>query len=246
MRKHVASHRAACAAVLLLVASAALAEQPAMPVTQWGTTSLTTLWKSAWDFSPTIGTVTWGQNVIAQRYSTGASAFFQAGLDVPQGASIVGLELDACDTDAGFQVQAGIYHATDASTSLIGLASTGTGETPGCGRFYAALPTPETVDKETYSYYAVALTGSGTDKTTFGGIRVYYRLQVSPAPATATFNDVPTSDPAFQYIEALVASGVTAGCGGGNYCPDSTLTRRQMAVFLTKALGLQWPGAPQP
>ncbi len=47
--------------------------------------------------------------------------------------------------------------------------------------------------------------------------------------------------PFFQFIEALYASGITAGCGGGNYCPDSPLTRGQMAVFLAKALGLQWP-----
>jgi hypothetical protein len=47
-----------------------------------------------------------------------------------------------------------------------------------------------------------------------------------------TFNDVPESDPGFQYIEALVASGITAGCGGGNFCPDASITRRQMAVFL--------------
>ena len=74
------------------------------------------------------------------------------------------------------------------------------------------------------------------------GAMVAWKYQVSPAPGVATFNDVPTSDPAFQYIEALVASGVTAGCGGGNYCPDAALTRRQMAVFLSKALGLYWNG----
>jgi hypothetical protein len=68
-----------------------------------------------------------------------------------------------------------------------------------------------------------------------------YRLQVSPAPQFADFNDVPTTHPFFQFIEALYASGITAGCGGGNYCPDSPLTRGQMAVFLAKALGLQWP-----
>ncbi len=73
------------------------------------------------------------------------------------------------------------------------------------------------------------------------GVRVIWHRQVSPAPGTATFNDVPTSDPAFQYVEALAASGITAGCGSGNYCPDGTLTRRQMAVFLAKALGLHWP-----
>jgi hypothetical protein len=37
-----------------------------------------------------------------------------------------------------------------------------------------------------------------------------------------------------------VASGITAGCGGGNYCPDAPLTRGQMAVFLSKGLGLHF------
>ena len=46
-----------------------------------------------------------------------------------------------------------------------------------------------------------------------------------PAPASARFGDVPVSDPGFQYIEALVASGISAGCGGGNYCPNNALTR---------------------
>lgn len=63
-------------------------------------------------------------------------------------------------------------------------------------------------------------------------------LAVSPAPPTATFNDVPTNHPFFKYIEALAASGITGGCGSGNYCPDNPVTRGQMAVFLAKALGL--------
>ncbi len=64
---------------------------------------------------------------------------------------------------------------------------------------------------------------------------------MSPAPATASFTDVPTSHPFFPFVEALTASGITAGCGGGNYCPDDPLTRGQMAVFLSTALGLHWP-----
>ena len=44
-----------------------------------------------------------------------------------------------------------------------------------------------------------------------------------------------------EFVEALVASGITAGCGNGNFCPDAPLTRGQMAVFLSKALGLHWP-----
>ena len=68
-------------------------------------------------------------------------------------------------------------------------------------------------------------------------------LQVSPAPVTADFNDVPTSHPFFQFIEALYHLGITAGCQGAPplYCPDAPLTRGQMAVFLAKGLGLQWP-----
>jgi hypothetical protein len=71
-------------------------------------------------------------------------------------------------------------------------------------------------------------------------VRVQWRRQVSPGPATATFTDVPTSSPLFRFVEALAASGVTGGCGGGNYCPDAAVTRGQMAVFLAAALGLHW------
>lgn len=72
-------------------------------------------------------------------------------------------------------------------------------------------------------------------------VEVQWHRTISPAPATPTFGDVPTSDNGFQYIEALAASGISGGCGGGNYCPEANLTRRQMAIFLAKALGLHWP-----
>ena len=78
-------------------------------------------------------------------------------------------------------------------------------------------------------------------ETQFKGVLLNYKLQVSPAPAQATFSDVPLSHPFSQYVEALAASGITAGCGQGKFCPDSPLTRGEMAVFLAKALGLHWP-----
>jgi hypothetical protein len=77
-------------------------------------------------------------------------------------------------------------------------------------------------------------------------VEVWWRRQVSPAPGTSDFGDVPTSSSQFQFIEALYHSGITAGCGGGNYCPDYPVTRGQMAVFLAKALGLNWPESPIP
>jgi hypothetical protein len=75
----------------------------------------------------------------------------------------------------------------------------------------------------------------------FGFVEVWWRRTVSDPPATPTFGDVPGSHPFYAFIEALAKSGVTGGCGGGNYCPESPLTRGQMAVFLSKALGLHWP-----
>jgi hypothetical protein len=73
-----------------------------------------------------------------------------------------------------------------------------------------------------------------------GGVLVTWARQVSPPPDTPTFGDVPASDGAFAHIEALAASGITAGCGRGKFCPDVLLTRRQMAVYLARALGLHW------
>jgi hypothetical protein len=72
-------------------------------------------------------------------------------------------------------------------------------------------------------------------------VNIYYHLRVSPPPGTPTLNGVPTSHPYYQYVEALGVSGITGGCGGGNFCPDQPLTRGQMAVFLSRALGLSWP-----
>jgi hypothetical protein len=75
----------------------------------------------------------------------------------------------------------------------------------------------------------------------FGWVEVWWKRRVS-YPGGPSFNDVPADHPFFQFIEALAASGITGGCGNGNYCPDATRTRGQMAVFLSKALGLHWPG----
>src|SRR5262249_37165208 len=92
-------------------------------------------------------------------------------------------------------------------------------------------------------FYAIGASfGDFTSNLRLRGARILYRRQISPAPAVATFNDVPTGHPFFQYVEALAASRITAGCGSGTYCPDAPLTRGQMAVFLSKALGLYWPG----
>jgi hypothetical protein len=52
------------------------------------------------------------------------------------------------------------------------------------------------------------------------------------------FGDVPTGYWAAAWIKQLVAEGITTGCAAGAYCPESPVTRDQMAVFLVKTFGL--------
>jgi RHS repeat-associated protein len=52
----------------------------------------------------------------------------------------------------------------------------------------------------------------------------------NPSP----FTDVPCSDPDARYVKLAYLEGITAGCGGTNYCPDTAITRAQMAVFMVK------------
>jgi hypothetical protein len=56
----------------------------------------------------------------------------------------------------------------------------------------------------------------------------------TPPPCSGVFNDVACPSQLADWIEALSAEGITAGCGGGNFCPTATVTRAQIAVFLLK------------
>jgi hypothetical protein len=60
----------------------------------------------------------------------------------------------------------------------------------------------------------------------------------TPPPCSGVFGDVTCPSPFADWIEQLAAEGITGGCGGGNYCPSSSVTRGQMAVFLMKAFDL--------
>ncbi len=55
-----------------------------------------------------------------------------------------------------------------------------------------------------------------------------------PPAAVGIFADVPPSSEFARWIEDLYNRGITAGCGAGLYCPDSTVTREQAAVLLLR------------
>jgi hypothetical protein len=71
-------------------------------------------------------------------------------------------------------------------------------------------------------------------------LRSKYGSSYTPPPVGAGtgFADVPINSPAAPWIKQLVAKGITAGCGGGNYCPAYSVTRDQMAVLLVRTFSL--------
>jgi hypothetical protein len=66
----------------------------------------------------------------------------------------------------------------------------------------------------------------------------------TPPPATCSplrFQDVPCTTTEAPYIEEFARRGITAGCGGGNYCPNDPVSRGTMAYFLLSTLGIAPP-----
>jgi hypothetical protein len=186
--------------------------------------------------------------------------FFSAPLHLPQGAKLLTLELDAWDTDTVGYVVGDLQVCDSSACHLIVLEKLGTVGPADCPDFASLCSGPSfaggltfaeadlspfdiTIDNFFNTYTLLAgRAGLATDAhgVRFRRMQLTYVLQVSPAPAKADFGDVPTTHQFFKFIEALYYSGITAGCGGGNYCPDRPLTRGEMAVYLATALGLQW------
>ena len=55
---------------------------------------------------------------------------------------------------------------------------------------------------------------------------------------TPFFSDVPTTDAYFPFVQKMMELGITSGCATGPpalYCPDNSIPRWQMAVFMVRA-----------
>jgi hypothetical protein len=245
----------------ILLASSGLAAQPAPPRRaasadapvvrksarpQFGTSSETVINVPSFAFQgnePQTDQIV--QDGFFFRYfaAQGSDALIAPVVGLPSGVVIDGVSVNNCSAlpnDLNFVLWLGDWDGSLPGRSPIALTTFSS--TQGCGADSTALD---------YEYDANAagplfvevfwMTDNFDGSDSFNGFQISFHRIVSPAPASATFNDVPTGHPFFQFIEALAASGITGGCGNGNYCPDAPLTRGQMAVFLSKALGLHWP-----
>jgi hypothetical protein len=64
-----------------------------------------------------------------------------------------------------------------------------------------------------------------------------------PLPCEGMFTDVPCGSQFDTWVEQFARDGITSGCAAGKYCPESSVTRRQMAVFVERAMrgASGWP-----
>jgi hypothetical protein len=64
---------------------------------------------------------------------------------------------------------------------------------------------------------------------------VYNGSDDFPYSTVPYFSDVGPSDFGFAWIQHMYELGITTGCATGLFCPDDTVTRAQMAIFLIRA-----------
>ncbi len=244
--------RVALSLTLALLGGSALgqtaeAHTPLPKPRSYGVDSISYYRMAASEFTPLISGIVYDDASdptfgVFQRYSTGSLSGFVASPHLPSGAVLTYFELDSCDQDPTLDVEAYLYACDGLGNcgSPISLKSSNNA-TP-CGYTSADVSGSDIqIDNYRNQVTVVVATRSGNFNTRFAGVILGYKLQVSPPPQFPDFTDVPANHPYFQFIEALYNSGITAGCGNGDYCPDRQITRGEMAVFLAKALGLQWP-----
>jgi len=87
-----------------------------------------------------------------------------------------------------------------------------------------------------------------SDPVTRGQMAVFLlRTKLGPTYAPPTpagiFADLPVSNPLAAWAEDLYGRGISAGCASAplRFCPGTSVTRAQMAVFITVAFGLSVP-----
>jgi hypothetical protein len=193
--------------------------------------------KAAWFFGP------YGVSSLGYWGSGPISAFFEAPVELPAGALVTQITCYFHETTGGsasVRLIKNRFNTLDNTTSIEQVGPTITAS--GTGYHTNAAAFNETIRYRAgdfLDYYT--LTGGTNFNRRLRGCRIDWNRQVTPAPASATFADVPTTHPFFRFVEALAASGITAGCAPSTYCVDAPITRGEMAVFLAVALGLHFP-----
>jgi S-layer family protein len=229
------------AALLAAPAQAQIRMAGPRPQPTYGTADRITYQVNAFDLEPAASSVEMGITFPGLRYissAPGSSAALYSGLRLPAGALLDFVTIFGCDDDVDDDIVAGVYACADPAGACNLVGETSTAGASGCVSAGGSLGGATVDNFQTY-FLQVQMGVGITD--TLRSVKLEYRLQVSPDPAIQSFTDVPIGHPFHQFVEALYAAGVTAGYPDGRFGVDDPITRGQMAVFLSLALGLHWP-----
>jgi uncharacterized repeat protein (TIGR03803 family) len=141
----------------------------------------------------------------------------------------------------GWEVSEGLIQGSDGNlygTTEVGGANCGS--LGGCGTIFkidtsganfTVLHSFDSADGQNPNGLIQAADGKLYGTTNYGATQagVAFRL------AVCAVNDVLPTDPFYPFVCMILGDGITAGCGGGDYCPNDPVTRAQMAAFLLKA-----------
>jgi hypothetical protein len=132
-------------------------------------------------------------------------------------------------TDTGFSDYRGVGISNSGRIVYFVDFSTSPGGVPGVSSIdFDTTPSGPT------TYFRNRVNATGTRLSQGGsGLSV---VPQAPEPPEPTFADVPMDYWAFSFIETLAESGITSGCSIDRYCPEDTVTRAQMAVFLERGM----------
>ena len=218
----------------------------------YGTASSNTLIIPGAAFVPSDSTTGYNKPFLFLQRTSGGGAEFTCPLNLPSGALVQTITAYVVDNSVAGDVTLRLCKQfstpNGATQDLIcdgpdgafpGVSTTGT---PGDTTLVGTVNSPFLPFEGGFNKAWVIIVDLNTTdgNTLLHSVKVTWNRQISPDPSTATFADVPVGHPFHRFVEALAASGITGGCGGGNYCPDAPITRGQMAVFLAGALGLHW------
>jgi hypothetical protein len=233
-----------------LVAASLMEGSPKTSASLFGVTATSTLVVSGASLVPENQAVIYDRDSQSGQLTCGVGVLeddFMAQVDLPSGAMITGMTVYGNDSsllnDPTFIVYQHCNTGSGPQLTAIPVAASVTSGFTGGAFAVASSAGSHTVDNTDCSYTFVADFAGGLTCDASTGMHmaaIRWKRQISPKPATASFADVPVASPFHGEVEALLASGITAGCGGGNYCPDQPVTRKEMAAFLSRALGLHW------
>lgn len=251
MRPRLARHLGVCLLGSIVCSAAARAQDPRQPPPEPPSST-----RSPEDFGPletesTISALAFYPGSSGDPYSTSGSLgrfgavnldeHFYASVELPLGAVIDYIALNNVNDNTPNVITLTLRYRNE-NAALATIATVGntphetwqTDFSAGTLGYVYSLHLPLILDVEI---------ASSPNLQFFGNARVGWHRSVSPPPGEAHFGDVPTTHPFFQFVSALYFSGITSGCQASPplYCPDSPVTRGQMAAFLAKALGLSWP-----